>query len=148
MNDTTFLQAFEATTLSPEEWDHRAHLRMGYLYVRDHPFETAVDHIRKGIKRLNQAHKKPETQFSGYHETLTISWIWIIAAAVASHDTMNDFDSFEGFIAANPYLLDTSQVWQYYSPQHALTPAARQAFVEPDIKALPKLEYWQEAVTG
>lgn len=136
MDDATFLQAFEATTLSPEQWDHRAHIRMGYLYVCKHPFAEAVERIRKGIQHLNQAHQKPETEFSGYHETLTIAWAWVIAAALSQHEVMRDF---EHFIADNPHLLDKSYLWRYYSPRQALTPQARQTFVEPDIRPLPEI---------
>jgi hypothetical protein len=136
MDDTTFLHAFEATTLTPEQWDHRAHIRMGFLYIRQYPFDIAIARIRRGIKALNQAHQKPDTEFSGYHETLTIAWAWLIAAAISRRDAVVDF---EALIAAHPQLLDTAYVWRYYSPRQALTPTARQTFVEPDRQALPAL---------
>lgn len=136
MDDHTFLQTFEAAALSPEEWDHRSHIRMAYLYVRELTFEAAVDCIRQGIQRLNRAHQKPETEFSGYHETITVTWAWLVAAALPQGATAIPFDQ---FITANAFLLDKAHLWRYYSPPHLLTPQARRTFVAPNRQALPTL---------
>ena len=54
MTDEKFLKAFEAQSISREDWTHEAHVRMAWLYARREPSrEAALDKIRNGIKRLN-----------------------------------------------------------------------------------------------
>ncbi|NER78461.1 MAG: hypothetical protein F6K42_02570 [Leptolyngbya sp. SIO1D8] len=134
MNDRTFLKAFEMATLSVEEWNHYAHIRMAFLYLRDYSFNDAILRIRAGIQHFNQVHQKPETPTSGYHETLTVSWASVTAAALqTSPSTAN----FETFIAANPHLLNKTLLRHYYSTARILSPEAKTTFVSPDMQALP-----------
>jgi hypothetical protein len=41
---------FENLTLPGEEWTHRAHVKVAYLYLSRHPFPAALDRLRSGIK--------------------------------------------------------------------------------------------------
>ncbi|MBE7380649.1 MAG: hypothetical protein F6J95_004490 [Leptolyngbya sp. SIO1E4] len=136
MNDRTFLQAFEAATIPAEAWNHRAHIRMAFLYLRDYPFNDAISRIRAGIQHFNQAHQKPETPTSGYHETLTVGWARVIAGALQTGSPIKDFET---FIAATPQLLNKNLLWRYYSTARILSPQAKATFVEPDIQALPPI---------
>ena len=51
MDDESFLAEFEACTLVFEKWNHRAHVKVAYLYLKAHSLEEATDRIRAGIKR-------------------------------------------------------------------------------------------------
>ena len=53
MDDVQLLSQFESRTLPFEEWSHRCHVKVGYLYLRDHPFEEALDKMRAGVKAYN-----------------------------------------------------------------------------------------------
>src|SRR5262249_12648590 len=65
MDDQRFLAAFEAAAIPRERWAHRDHVRVAFLYLRDHPFEEALSRIRSGIQSLNRANRVPETATSG-----------------------------------------------------------------------------------
>ena len=134
MDDAAFLDAFESATLTPEQWNHYAHLRMAYLYIQAGSFDEAIAQMRIGIQRLNQAHGRVETEFSGFHETLTVAWAQVLAAAAAAEGGQA---TFAVFIAPRPELLNKSYWRRYYSPEQIFTPLARQTFVAPDIRALP-----------
>ena len=42
MSDDEFLAQFENCTLPFDQWTHRAHVRVAYLYLRRHPFREAL----------------------------------------------------------------------------------------------------------
>ena len=45
-DDDDFLAAFEATTISEECWNHQAHVRMAWLYLRRYRSQLPVDSER------------------------------------------------------------------------------------------------------
>ena len=66
-----FLAAFDAGAIPKPEWTHRAHLAAAGLCAWRDP-AGALDTMRDGILRLNEAHHTANTDTSGYHETLTV----------------------------------------------------------------------------
>ena len=77
-SDTTFLEKFETAALPLEEWHHQQHLKVAYLYLRNHPFPEALARMRAGIKAYNTVHRVPDTELSGYHETMTQAWLRLV----------------------------------------------------------------------
>lgn len=129
MNDQEFLKAFEDCTL--EAFPHRSHIRMAWLYLRHEGWEGGMPAIRDGIQRFAQALGAS----SKYHETITRFWAYMVDDALANMPGESDFD---GFIQANPHLLDTRFINQYYTHAHLFSEVARREWVEPDIKPLPE----------
>lgn len=134
MEDATFLARFEAQAIPRDEWTHRAHIRMAYLYLRALPFEEAVGRIRSGIQALNKVNQVPETPTSGYLEAVTIAWARLVASTIRHHGAAEDFDS---FAAANPHLLTKTLLRLYYSHEQLFSPEGKSRFVEPDLAPLP-----------
>jgi hypothetical protein len=135
--DADFLRAFEARAIPLEAWTHRCHVRMAYLYLRDHGLEGGLTRIRDGIQALNASHgdKIPEGQLDrGYHETMTVAWARIIAATIRKWGGEADF---EAFIAIHPHLLQRTLMRLFYSRERMMTWEAKGAFAEPDLLALP-----------
>src|SRR6478609_9349612 len=58
-NDQTFLQEFEVQRWPLDQWHHRDHLKLAYLYLRRYPLDEAAAKIRDGIKAHNAAHDIP-----------------------------------------------------------------------------------------
>jgi hypothetical protein len=135
ISDHEFLAEFESASISREQWTHRAHVRTAYLYVRRLPFQEALDRLRGGIKALNHANGVADTPTAGYHETLTVAWARVIAAALPSPDPAQDFDS---FAQRHPDLLRKDLLQQYYSMERMFAAEARASFVEPDLTPLPQ----------
>jgi hypothetical protein len=127
MTDETFLAHFEATSL--DAFDHRDHLRVAFAYARRGGIEHAVALAREGLRRFAAAHGEP----GRYHETLTTAW-----ARVVGHYALHaSEDDFEAFLAAHPRLLERDLLCAHYSRERLFSDAARAAFVEPDLLALP-----------
>lgn len=134
MDDRAFLLAFEAAAIPRDQWTHRAHIRMAFLYLRDLPFDEALKRIRSSIQRLNRANQVPETPTSGYHETVTVAWARVVASALRAHGPTSDFDA---FAEAHPHLLSKTLLRLYYSRECMGAPAAKSSFVAPDLAPLP-----------
>ncbi len=130
MNDSDFLQAFEAGRIPPDEWNHRAHVRMAYLYIRDLPFDVALNRIRAGIQQLNAVHQTPEALDRGYHETMTQAFARLIHSAQAQCGLC---ESAEEFCERHPELLDKRLLLRFYSRDCILSWAAKSNYLEPDL---------------
>ena len=62
-------------------WTHEAHVAIGACYVLRYG-ESAVNELRRGIKRHNAAVGTVDTPTSGYHETLTCFWAGVVSRLV------------------------------------------------------------------
>ena len=127
MTDETFLARFEAASL--DSFGHRDHLRVAFAYARRGGVEHAVARARAGLRRLAAAHGEP----GRYHETLTTAW----ARVVGHYALRAREDDFDAFLAAHPRLLERDLLSAHYSGERLFSDAARTAFVEPDLVALP-----------
>jgi hypothetical protein len=127
MTDEAFLCRFEAALLG--SFGHRDHLRVAFAYARRGGVDHAVARAREGLRRFTAAHG----QAGRYHETLTMAWARVVghyALGAPEHD-------FEAFLAAHPRLLERDLLCAHYSRERLFSEAARAAFVEPDLLALP-----------
>jgi hypothetical protein len=128
---------FENRTLPKAEWTHGAHLTMGFWYSSHLPPATALDAMRAGILRLNESHGVASTPTSGYHETITRAYMRLIGAHLAE-----DGGGGEWHQRANRVLerLGTRDLlFTYYTRERLMSPAARAAWMEPDLRPLPSL---------
>jgi hypothetical protein len=74
-----FLHAFESCTLSKSEWTHAAHIFTGACLVHTLGGEAALDRMRPAIRRYNEFVGGQNTPTSGYHESVTVFWIKLLA---------------------------------------------------------------------
>ena len=74
-----FLHAFEAGTLPKERFTHAAHILTGASYVHEFGESAAIDRMRQSIRRFNESVGGRNTNTSGYHETITLFWIKLLA---------------------------------------------------------------------
>ena len=75
-----FLAAFESGTLPKERWTHATHLLAGACYVHRLGQSSAINHMRRCVRRYNEAVGGKNTATSGYHETITVFWIKVLDA--------------------------------------------------------------------
>lgn len=85
---TVFLSAFERCTLPKAEWTHAAHLLTGACYVHAMGEEAATAAMRTNVSRFNESVGGKNTETSGYHETVTVAWIKMLAALHARSKTL------------------------------------------------------------
>jgi hypothetical protein len=135
MNDDEFIEQFEACTFPFDQWNHRAHVKLAYLYLVRHGSEIAGVKLRDGIRAYNAAHHVSESPTSGYHETLTQFWLRIIRTTVQEYGPRPTAEEFFEF---HPQLSQKRNHRLFYSRGLFMSELARREFVEPDLTALPK----------
>jgi ribosomal protein S18 acetylase RimI-like enzyme len=134
MHDDAFLRAFEECTLPAAGWNHRAHVRVAYLYASRHGLADAIERMRASIQRYNAASQTPDTLDRGYHETITLAFMRLIFAA--NLHTGPHADS-RAFCERHPELLDKQALSRFYSRDRIKTWDAKQSFAFPDRCPLP-----------
>ena len=135
MNDDDFIQQFEARSFPFEQWHHRAHVKLAYLYLTRHGFELAAAKLRNGIRSYNAAHNVPDLPTSGYHETITQFWLRLIQTTVEQYGQLATADEFFDF---HPELSQKKNHRLFYSPALFMSSLAKREFVEPDLTHLPR----------
>jgi hypothetical protein len=131
MSDDEFMSALEATAFTRAEWTHEAHVRMAWLYITRFPTAEALERVRTGIQKLNASFGNS----TGYHETITVTFVRLIGARLAPGE------DYSAFRERNPDLLERTltALLHYYTRDRLHSPEARAGFIEPDLEPLPVL---------
>ena len=133
-SDRTFRSDFEAGRVTPDRFDHRAHVRLAYVYLTGADVEEAAEAMRNALLAFLERHGIDPAK---YHETLTRSWILAVRHFMERSPAAPSADA---FIAANPALLDSKIMLTHYSASLLFSTEARAQFVEPDLEAIPRHE--------
>lgn len=139
MSDAEFLKQFEAQTLPFKQWNHRAHLKVAYLYLQKLSFDQALAKMRKNIKAYNEANDVPEGPASGYNETTTHALLQLVAAIMHAYGKVLPTADADEFCDMHPELASRHVLRFFYSPERRMHPDAKAHFVEPDLAPLPRL---------
>ena len=131
-SDVEFLATFEAGEYSPADFNHRAHVRLAYVYLALNDVERATALMRNAIVHFLKIHGIAPTK---YHETLTQAWI--LAVFHFMHRTTSALSA-DDFIARTPILLDSRIMMTHYSAERLFSQHARGAFIEPDLDPIPR----------
>lgn len=134
MNDDELLSAFENCSLDPKQFDHKNHLRLGWLYLQDFPSALAIEKFTTGLRRYT--HRVGAA--AKYNET--ISWFYMLA--IAERRIRQPSSSFDGFLARNPDLLAQGAplLKQAYKPETLGSELAREVFLLPDAHNSSRLQ--------
>lgn len=131
--------AFENADLPRSQWTHEAHLRVGFYYASHFPIAIAGARLRDGIQRLNAANGIRTTPTGGYHETITLLYLALLADfydradKTWSHEEMTD--------AAVAALGARELPLEYYSKERLMSWPARTRWLPPDLKPLPMPQF-------
>ncbi|MDY7231445.1 hypothetical protein [Hyalangium rubrum] len=131
MSDKAFLEALESATYPKEQFGHRAHLRLGWLCLREQGFEEGLASIRTRIQRYATA----VGAAAKYHETMTRVWAEHVQAAL---DATPELTSFDAFLAAHPELLNAGLLERHYRKETLGSAEAKTGWVPPDREPLPR----------
>lgn len=126
-----FVSAFEAGTLPKECWTHAAHILSGAWYVHALGPEAALAEMRQRIRAYNEAVGTQNTDTSGYHETITVFWIRVLAAELARRPDATR----AAFVteAVEHFGRQRDILTRYYSFNVVKSTEARRVWVEPDL---------------
>ena len=123
-------------TLSKSEWNHRAHLAAAAWMIVT---QVGIDTTRAMpgiIRAYNEATGVPNTDTSGYHETITLASLRVVRGVIGALPLDTPLH-----IACNA-LLGSSYGNKHWLLAHWTQPvlfssAARRIWVEPDLAPLP-----------
>lgn len=118
------IERFEACDIEPDQFDHEAHVYVGWLYVRKYELTDAIAKFDSGLKRL-------VIKFGAegkYHATLT--WFFLLSIA----DRAEPDEPWHIFKHRNADLVTGAKALlsRYYSEAHLFSERAREHFVLPD----------------
>jgi hypothetical protein len=80
---SSFIEGFESGAYPKAQWTHQAHVAMAAHYLTLLPVPEATRIIRARIPAYNAAQGGQNTADLGYHETLTVFWVGIVAGFLA-----------------------------------------------------------------
>lgn len=135
-SDEDFLRAFEDLSFPADQFHHREHIRVAWLYLRSSDATRASERMAAGILRFANHHGATQK----YHHTLTLAWMRLVAAALV--ETPEGYD-FTKFLAEHPELAEKDLLKSYYSVELLQSGAARDGWVEPDLQPLPNLRVYR-----
>lgn len=130
--DLEFRNQMESSEFPASEFNHRAHIRLAYIYLSGNTTDESTESMRETLNRFLIHHGVDPSK---YHATLTKAWI------LAVHHFMNksgDSKSADEFIDRNPEMLDTKIMMIHYSAEVLFSDEARTAFVQPDLDPIPR----------
>lgn len=130
--DQEFLAQVESREFPLAEFNHRAHLRLAYVYLAEHDTETAHQLMREALKGFLEFNG---IAVSKYHETMTRAWILAVRHFM---EATPGSESSDAFIEQNPEMLDSKIMMTHYSAELLFSEEARATFVEPDLDPIPR----------
>jgi hypothetical protein len=128
--DLEITLALRSGEIPASEFNHLAHLRLAYVYLRQGDLKYAERRMREALLSFLDANEIPRAKF---HETLTRAWVM----AVSHFMSRKDSSTFSEFIAGSQPLLDTKVMLTHYSHAALFSERARVAFVKPDLEDIP-----------
>lgn len=131
-SDRAFFKKLENGIFDVADFDHRSHVRLGYVCLIDFDLECAFRKMKSILfGLLEQAKISPEQKF---HHTMTEAWLMAIQHMM--HHSLQS-DDFEAFINQFPQLLNVGLLSAHYSKERLFSEQARSVFLEPDIMPFP-----------
>lgn len=118
------MNRFEAGQIDPTDFDHEAHVFMGWLYVGTYDMATAITQFDRALRRLTVTLGVP----GKYHATIT--WTFLILIG----ERYREGESWLDFRARNPDLVTDGKTIprRYFSDAALSSDLARKRFILPD----------------
>ncbi|HEX4651655.1 MAG TPA: hypothetical protein VH250_09150 [Granulicella sp.] len=129
-----FLHAFESCTLPKSEWTHAAHIFTGACLVHTLGESAAIDRMRLCLCRFNESVGGQNTPTSGYHETVTVLWIKLLAAF--HRDTAPTTRAAFAARAVEHFAPQRDLLARFYDFDLVASTEARQRWIPPTLQPL------------
>ncbi len=130
-----FLAAFEDGTLPKQRWTHAAHILTGACYVHVLGESAAIDRMRSRVSAYNLAVGGQNTPTSGYHETVTVLWIKLLAAFLREHPSLNRVAF--STMAVQHFASQRDLLRRFYDFDVVASIEARRTWTPPTLQPLP-----------
>ncbi len=127
---------FQARELPKVLWTHVAHIQVAFWYNWHYPYSEALQQVRTGITAYNEAVGTPNTDESGYHETLTVYWMRISRAFLKRGSYKNAQQACDAFLLTEAAA--KTSPFSFYTKEVLFSKRARQQWVDGDLQAVPE----------
>jgi hypothetical protein len=122
-------------TLPKTQWTHAAHFAVCVWVLARRPDLDASVVLPSKVRAYNEATGTPNTETSGYHETITQASIRAARRFIASGEYRSLFVICNALLASR--LGRSDWLLAYWSPELLFSTEARAAWVDPDLAPLP-----------
>jgi len=140
----TFVKDWEEGVLPHRCWTHTAHVAIGAYYAFAHQPEEAFRRTKAGILHYNACVGTPNTDDSGYHETLTRLWSEVLGGFVRNRRFESQFEAVRQAVAV--FGEDRDRHRLYYTFDIVRDRRARREWIPPD--RMPLSGWGPEAPRG
>lgn len=127
------VQAFIARSLSKESWTHEAHLLVAIWHLKTYSKWEATCLLRSRIMVYNEKVGTENSATSGYHETLTLFWIWVVGGFLQKNEGF--FPDLAKRFFQSPYAKRDLPLF-FFTRERLFSVEARAVWVDPDINSL------------
>lgn len=131
---------FENCRLAGSAWTHQAHLISGLAMLARFGPQQALPEMRRRITAFNLSVGVENTDTRGYHETLTVFWLWAIWTSRGRDEKPIRFDQ-ESLdqLLSDASLIDRNRWAPHYSKERILSVEARRAYLSPDLQPMDRV---------
>lgn len=123
-------------SLPKAEWTHAAHFAAALWMARHNPALLEPPVISAIIRSYNDATGTPNTDTSGYHETITVASMRATAAHLAAFPADAPLHEVTNALIDSP-LGRSDWLLAHWSRERLFCTLARREWVEPDLAPLP-----------
>jgi hypothetical protein len=124
----------ESRTLPKAEWTHAAHFA-ALVWLMAQSTRVPELEMPELIRAYNEATGTPNTDESGYHETITQASIRVVRAFLRDRSDLSRAEALGKLLASR--LGRSDWPLAHYSYERLFSVAARRSWVEPDLAPLP-----------
>ncbi len=117
--------AMTACRLPKSEWTHEAHIQAGLSLILRSGASAALTTLREAIPRYNLSTNTPNTDSGGYHDTLTVYYVWAIDEVLREGVSPED-------VVDHPLLSRTAPL-DFWSRDELFSVEARRHWIAPTI---------------
>ena len=135
MDENEFVEKFENMSLPADKFNHKGHLWLAWLYIRNYNLAEASRRLNHGIKAFAESLGAKDK----FHLTITTT----LACAIKSR--FKEAESFDEFLTSNDDLVHDALaiIQKHYSPELLFSEDAKTRLVKPDRLPFPQ-EYENE----
>lgn len=130
MTDATLRKLFETARLPASRFNHETHVRMAWIYVREHDLPTAITLFCRDLRNYANTLGVPDK----YHETITHFFMMVVDKRLSRQPEAD----WGAFMEANTDLIGSASTLlsKHYSSDVLKTDTARERFLQPDKAAI------------
>ncbi len=129
------VRGFLDRSLARPRWNHHAHLVVSIWHMRRYGSERSLVMLRDRIWAYNQAVGTPNTDTSGYHETITRFFVWQVARYLDAAPSDANFAALVNDLAARAEGRK-ERPFDFWSRDVLMSVEARRGWIAPDLGPL------------